>query len=91
MINAVVVDDDVGLIDSAPVGMDKFGEITKEIVSLRCLEELPTSVVERVASSTSDSRAGFDISRGCQDVLQEILNEVKQFQILSVFDMIISQ
>ncbi|KAK8468220.1 hypothetical protein PHAVU_007G255000 [Phaseolus vulgaris] len=64
-----------GLIDSAPVGMDKFGEITKEIVSLRCLEELPSSVVERVASSTSDSRARFDISRGCQDVLQEILNE----------------
>jgi len=84
MINVVVVDDDLGLIDAAPVGKDKFGENTKEMLSLRCLEKLSSRVVDRLASSTSDSRAGFDFSRSCQDVLQEILNEVKQFQILNV-------
>ncbi|XP_027936868.1 uncharacterized protein LOC114191711 isoform X2 [Vigna unguiculata] len=66
----------LGLIDAAPVAKDKFGENTKEMVSLRCLEKLSTSMVDRVASSTSDSRAGFDFSRSCQDVLQEILDEI---------------
>lgn len=86
MITVAVVDDDVGLIDAAPVGKDKFGENVKEMVSLRCLETLSTIMVDGVASSSSDSRAGFDFSRSCQDVLQEILDEVKQFQILSMFD-----
>jgi len=86
MNTVAVVGHYVGLIDAAPVAKDKFGENTKEMVSLRCLEKLSTSMVDRVASSTSDSRAGFDFSRSCQDVLQEILDEVKQFQILSVFD-----
>ncbi|XP_022641593.1 uncharacterized protein LOC106772532 isoform X3 [Vigna radiata var. radiata] len=58
-----------------PVGKDKFGENVKEMVSLRCLETLSTIMVDGVASSSSDSRAGFDFSRSCQDVLQEILDE----------------
>ncbi|XP_017414995.1 uncharacterized protein LOC108326175 isoform X2 [Vigna angularis] len=64
------------LIDAAPVGKDKFGENVKEMVSLRCLEKLSTIMFDGVASSSSDSRAGFDFSRSCQDVLQEILDEI---------------
>ncbi|CAJ1967535.1 unnamed protein product [Sphenostylis stenocarpa] len=65
-----------GFIDAAPVGNDKFSEKTKEMVSLRCLEQMSTSVVDPEAPSTSGSRSEFDFSRGCQDVLQEILNEI---------------
>ncbi|XP_017414996.1 uncharacterized protein LOC108326175 isoform X3 [Vigna angularis] len=66
----------LSLIDAAPVGKDKFGENVKEMVSLRCLEKLSTIMFDGVASSSSDSRAGFDFSRSCQDVLQEILDEI---------------
>ncbi|TKY53323.1 hypothetical protein E2542_SST24850 [Spatholobus suberectus] len=65
-----------GLIDAAPVGHDEFSEKIREMVALRCLEEMSTHGVERDASSTLTSRVGFDFSRGCEDVLQETLGEI---------------
>ncbi|XP_061357939.1 uncharacterized protein LOC133302210 isoform X3 [Gastrolobium bilobum] len=62
-----------GLIDASPIEQDDFCENTKELVAMRCLEEL---CVNRDASSTLDSRVGFDFSRSCVDVLQEILHEI---------------
>ncbi|KAK7392860.1 hypothetical protein VNO78_21310 [Psophocarpus tetragonolobus] len=66
----------LGLIDAAPVRNDKFRENAKELVALRCLEELSTRVVDPGTSSTLDSRVGFDFSRRCEDVLLEILGEI---------------
>ncbi|XP_057424928.1 uncharacterized protein LOC130718359 isoform X2 [Lotus japonicus] len=70
-----------GLIDLAPVGPDDLGESTRELVALRCLEELSAASVQGVnhldASSTLDFRAGFDFSRSCEDVLREIFHEIQ--------------
>ncbi|RDY07134.1 hypothetical protein CR513_08785, partial [Mucuna pruriens] len=65
-----------GLIDAAPVEPDQYSKNLRELVALRCLEELSTRVVDPSYSSTLDSRVGFNFSRGCEDVLQEILGEI---------------
>lgn len=70
------------MIDLAPVGPDDLGESTRELVALRCLEELSVQGVNLDASSTLDSRAGFDFSRSCEAVLQEIFHEVKVKQFI---------
>lgn len=74
------------MIDLAPVGPDDLGESTRELVALRCLEELSAASVQGVnhldASSTLDFRAGFDFSRSCEDVLREIFHEVKVKQFI---------
>lgn len=48
---------------------------------MRCLEGIFGSArrtdCDDDASSGLDSRVGFDFSLGCEDVLQQILNEVK--------------
>ncbi|XP_004516067.1 uncharacterized protein [Cicer arietinum] len=64
-----------GLIDAAPVRTDNFGENTKELIAMRCLEEIYASS-SSFSSSTLDSRVGLDFSRTCDGVLQEILREV---------------
>ncbi|CAL5207708.1 unnamed protein product [Lathyrus oleraceus] len=61
-----------GLIDAAPIRHDDFCENTKELVALRCLEELYAPF----SSSTLDSSVELDSSRSCEDVLREILHEV---------------
>ncbi|KAK7278890.1 hypothetical protein RJT34_23929 [Clitoria ternatea] len=67
-----------GLIDAAPVGVDAYSEKTRELVAMRCLGELCgyTNGVELGTSSNLDSRVGFDFSRSCEDVLQEISREI---------------
>lgn len=78
-----------GLIDAAPVGPDDFSENTRELIAMRCLEELSASSaraqaqaqgVNLVTYSSLDSRVRLDFSRTCEDVLQEILQQVKQFK-----------
>lgn len=77
-----------GLIDAAPVGPDDFSENTRELIAMRCLEELSASSSARaqaqgvnlVTYSSLDSRVRLDFSRTCEDVLQEILQQVKQFK-----------
>lgn len=64
------------MINSGPVKNEKLSETTRELVALRCLEEVSACVVDTDASSTVDSRVGFDFSRGCEDVLQETLGEL---------------
>nr|KYP53279.1 hypothetical protein KK1_024906 [Cajanus cajan] len=64
------------MINSGPVKDEKLSETTRELVALRCLEEVSACVVDTDASSTVDSRVGFDFSRGCEDVLQETLGEL---------------
>ncbi|CAK8571239.1 unnamed protein product [Lathyrus sativus] len=61
-----------GLVDAAPVRQDDFCENTKELVALRCLEELYASF----SSSILDSSVEVDSSGSCEDVLREILHEV---------------
>lgn len=66
------------VIEAAPELPDDLGKNTKEFVALRCLEGLFASQNE-VASdvpSAQGSKVGFDLSASCEDVLQQILQEV---------------
>ncbi|KAE9590739.1 putative chromatin regulator PHD family [Lupinus albus] len=68
-----------GLIDVAPVAPDDFCEKTRELLALRCLEDIFGSAHRTNcddASASLDSRVRFDFSLGCEDVLQQILNEM---------------
>ncbi|KAK7244635.1 hypothetical protein RIF29_39460 [Crotalaria pallida] len=68
-----------GLIDVAPVAPDDFCEKTRELLAMRCLEDVFGSVPRTdcdEASTSIDSRVRFDFSLGCEDVLQQILNEI---------------
>ncbi|OIV92333.1 hypothetical protein TanjilG_10543 [Lupinus angustifolius] len=69
-----------GLIDVAPVERDDFCEKTRELLALRCLEDIFGSAhitnCDDDASTSLDSRVRFDFSLGCEDVLQQILNEI---------------
>ncbi|XP_027365402.1 uncharacterized protein LOC113872222 isoform X2 [Abrus precatorius] len=58
-----------------PVELDDFSETTRELVAIKCLEEL-FGYAGEVDPSTLDSRVGFDFSRSCEDVLEEILREI---------------
>lgn len=67
----------------APVAQDDFCEKTRELIALRCLEEIFHSA-HRIdcddAAASLDSRVGFDFSSSCEDVLQQIVDEVKLFK-----------
>ncbi|XP_007028829.2 PREDICTED: uncharacterized protein LOC18599003 isoform X1 [Theobroma cacao] len=65
-----------GLIEAAPVLPDDLGENTREMIALRCLEELfgPTNGLRDVAPP--DSRVVFDLAASCEDVLKHIVQEV---------------
>ncbi|MED6206786.1 hypothetical protein PIB30_029980 [Stylosanthes scabra] len=69
------------LVSAAPVAQDDFCEKTRELIALRCLEEIfdSTHRVECDAAAVSaslDSRIRFDFSSSCEDVLQKILDEI---------------
>lgn len=67
----------LGLIEAAPVLPDDLGKNTREMIALRCLEELfgPTNGLRDVAPP--DSRVVFDLAASCEDVLKHIVQEVK--------------
>ncbi|XP_054799485.1 uncharacterized protein LOC129303924 [Prosopis cineraria] len=66
------------LIEVAPVVPSDVGKNTRELVARRCLEGLFGSAggLNFDASSSLDSRLGFDVSSSCEDVLRQILHEV---------------
>ncbi|XP_030494500.2 uncharacterized protein LOC115710278 isoform X1 [Cannabis sativa] len=64
------------VMEAAPELPDGLGKNTREIVALRCLEQL--SSVNEIASdvpSAQGLKVGFDLSESCEDVLQRIVED----------------
>lgn len=72
-----------GLVESAPVLRNELGENLRELISLRCLEQLygPANINETTSDVPQDLDSGpmFELSRSCEDVLGDILQEVYIF------------
>ncbi|MED6184211.1 hypothetical protein PIB30_045242 [Stylosanthes scabra] len=68
------------LVSAAPVAQDDFCEKTRELIALRCLEEIFDSAhrveCDAAVSAGLDSRVRFDFSSSCEDVLQKIMDEI---------------
>ncbi|XP_057718967.1 uncharacterized protein LOC130933383 [Arachis stenosperma] len=68
------------LIRAAPVARADFCGKTRELIALRCLEEIFDSAhrvgCDEATSASLDSRVRFDFSSSCEDVLQKILDEI---------------
>ncbi|OMO89592.1 hypothetical protein CCACVL1_07748 [Corchorus capsularis] len=64
------------LIQEAPVISRNIRGNTKEMLALRCLEELFGANNSLTNVAPPDSRVTFDLSLSCNDVLQQILREV---------------
>ncbi|XP_024018435.1 uncharacterized protein LOC21385959 [Morus notabilis] len=65
------------VVQSAPELPDDLGKNTREMIALRCLEDFiaPQDGITSDAPSAAGSKVQFDLSEGCQDVLQRILQE----------------
>ncbi|KAJ6756319.1 RING/FYVE/PHD ZINC FINGER SUPERFAMILY PROTEIN [Salix purpurea] len=65
------------LIEAAPEIPDDFGKNTREMVALRCLEDLFCRRDNGVANDVTSKglKVTFDLSESCEDVLQSILQE----------------
>ncbi|KAJ6316675.1 hypothetical protein OIU78_019874 [Salix suchowensis] len=65
------------LIEAAPEIPDDFGKNTREMVALRCLEDLFCRSDNGVANdvTSKELKVTFDLSESCEDVLQSILQE----------------
>lgn len=69
----------------APELPDDLAKSTREMVALRCLEDLfsPSDKVNDDDLSATDKKVEFALSESCEDVLQRILQEVMYFSFLS--------
>ncbi|KAJ8753439.1 hypothetical protein K2173_019838 [Erythroxylum novogranatense] len=65
------------LVEAAPELPDDLGKNMREMVALRCLEDLfgPASRLANEFRSGPDQRVTFDFFQSCEDVLQSILRE----------------
>ena len=71
------------MIEAAPEIPDVFGKNTREMLALRCLEDLFCRGDNGVANdvTSKELKVTFDLSESCEDVLQSILQEVIRFTI----------
>ncbi|XVF64471.1 hypothetical protein PTKIN_Ptkin09bG0172500 [Pterospermum kingtungense] len=65
------------LMEEAPLLPNELDERTRERVALKCLEEIFGFKHELKNVASPDSRTTFDHSFSCQDVLNQILKELK--------------
>lgn len=65
------------LIETAPEIPDDLAKVTREMVALRCLEDLfgSSDKVNNDGLSCTENKVGFALSESCEDVLQQILQE----------------
>lgn len=65
------------LIEAAPEIPDDLGKNTREMVALRCLEDLFCRSDNGIANdvTSKELKVTFDLSESCEDVLQSILQE----------------
>jgi len=74
------------LIDASPLTHDDFSETTKDLIALKCLEELYPSSTTTTTTLEDDSRVQLDSSLSSHDVLLQILHQVTiTFSIFHVF------
>lgn len=66
------------LIEVAPEVPDDLEKGTREMVALRCLEDLlsRSNGLAFDDPSTIETKVGFSLSESCEDVLQHIMDEV---------------
>lgn len=71
------------MIEAAPEIPDDLGKNTREMVALRCLEDLFCRSDNGIANdvTSKELKVTFDLSESCEDVLQSILQEVIRFTI----------
>lgn len=76
------------LIETAPEIPDDLAKVTREMVALRCLEDLfgSSDKVNNDGLSCTENKVGFALSESCEDVLQQILQEVMYFNFIYLFD-----
>lgn len=65
------------LIEMAPEFPDDLAKVTREMVALRCLEDLfgSSDKVNNDGLSSMEKKVGFALSESCEDVLQQIIQE----------------
>ncbi|KAK3220904.1 hypothetical protein Dsin_014874 [Dipteronia sinensis] len=68
------------LIDMVPESTDDLAKSTREMVALRCLEDLFDSSdgLNKDNVSAMENKIMFDLSQSCEDVLQHILQEIPE-------------
>ncbi|KAK4837863.1 hypothetical protein QYF36_009054 [Acer negundo] len=68
------------LVEMVPESTEDLAKSTREMVALRCLEDLFDSSdgLNKDGVSAMENKIVFDLSRSCEDVLQHILQEIPE-------------
>ncbi|KAK2654426.1 hypothetical protein Ddye_014282 [Dipteronia dyeriana] len=68
------------LVEMVPESTDDLAKSTREMVALRCLEDLFDSSdgLNKDGVSAMENKIEFDLSQSCEDVLQHILQEIPE-------------